>query len=310
VRIARAVTRRDKVLVCGYHGWHDWYIGSTTRHLGVPDAVRKLTIAFPYNDAAALEQLLKSNANEVAAIVLEPMTLTLPVAGYLEAVRQLATRHGALLVFDEIITGFRIDLGGAQRVFGVTPDLATFGKSMGNGLPISAVVGRREFMRYMEDIFFSGTFGGETLSLAASLATIAKLERNDGPRQLSALGAKLVQAIRAVLSSVGLDRAFKLVGGDWWPGLVPNPDSNHDAVLLNSLLRQELIANGVLMGATFNMSLAHNEPRIFDQTVSSFRDALKLVAAALDASDPWRLLRGEPIRPVFTVRPATSSQRR
>lgn len=309
VRIARAVTGRDKILVCGYHGWQDWYIGSTTRHLGVPEVVRNLTIAFPYNDIGALERVLDENRGQVAAIILEPMTLTPPETGYLSAVRELASRCGALLIFDEIITGFRIDLGGAQRTFGVVPDLASFGKSMGNGLPISAVVGRREYMRYMDDIFFSGTFGGETLSLAASLATIAKLERLDGPGQIASLGARIAAEVRKLVVEAGLHGTFKLVGGDWWPGIIANPDSNHDPVLLNSLLRQELIANGVLMGATFNLSLAHAETRIIDETICAFANALRQVAVALDNPDPWRSLRGEPIRPVFAVRAAPNGKR-
>ena len=309
VRLARAATGRDKIVVCGYHGWQDWYIGSTSRHLGVPEAVRKLTLTFPYNDAAALERTLEENRNEIAAIILEPMSLTPPAPGFLQAVRALATKHGSLLVFDEIITGFRIGMGGAQKVFGVVPDLAAFGKAMGNGMPISAIVGRRDIMRQMDEIFFSGTFGGETLSLAASIATIDKLERLDGPRQLAAQGATLAREIGALLSGAGLNRVFKFVGGDWWPGLLPHPDSNHDPILLTSLLRQELIANGVLMGATFNLSLAHCDPDILSRTLEAFSRALAAVGEALTAADPWTRLRGEPIRPVFSVR-ATSQPRK
>lgn len=305
VRIARAATGRDKVLVCGYHGWQDWYIGSTTRHLGVPEAVRKLTIAFPYNDASALAQLLDEHHNQVAAIILEPMALTKPAPGFLQATRDLATRHGSVLVFDEIITGFRIDLGGAQKSFGVVPDLAAFGKSMGNGMPISAIVGRRELMRYMDDIFFSGTFGGETLSLAASLATIDKLEREDVPRKIASLGGQLIREIKSLLVINGLDRVINIVGSEWWPGLVPNPTSNHDPVLINSLLRQELIANGVLMGATLNLSLAHTEQRIVEETLGAFGRAFRAMSDALSVPDPWSQLRGEPIRPIFTVRSTT-----
>lgn len=305
IRLARAATGRDKVAVCGYHGWQDWYIGSTTRHLGVPDVVRKLTLTFAYNDASSLERLFAENRDQIAAVILEPTALMPPAPGFLRAVRDLATRHDAVLVFDEIITGFRMHIGGAQTVYGVTPDLASFGKAMGNGMPISAIVGRRDLMRYMEDIFFSGTFGGETLSLAASLATIRKLERLDVPKKLTALGGRLVRDIRGLLSAAGLDVAFKIVGGDWWPGLLSNPESNHDPVLLTSILRQELIANGVLMGSTFNVSLAHDDERIVTQTLSAFRAAFEAVGAALAATDPWSHLRGDPIRPVFSVRSTT-----
>ncbi len=308
VRIARAATGRDKILVCGYHGWQDWYIGSTTRYLGVPEVVRKLTFTFPYNDATAAERLLEENRGEVAAVVIEPMALTPPARGFLQALRDLTSRHGSLLIFDEIITGFRIDLGGAQKAFGVVPDLAAFGKAMGNGMPISAIVGRRDVMRYMEEIFFSGTFGGETLSIAASLATIDKLERDDVLPNLTLLGATIVREIRTLLAEAGLDRSFKLVGDNWWPGLLPHPESNHDPVLLTSLLRQELIANGVLMGSTFNFSFAHAEPRILSETLEAFRRALHVVSTALASVDAWKCLRGEPIRPVFSVRTTTPPQ--
>jgi len=302
VRLARAATGRDIVIVCGYHGWQDWYIGSTTRHLGVPDAVRALTRTFPYNDVAALEHLLDENRDKVAAIVMEPMALVEPASGFLEAVRDLATRHGVVLVFDEIITGFRIGMGGAQSEFGVTPDLAVFGKAMANGMPISAIAGRRDLMCLFEEIFISGTFGGEALSLAAAIATLDKLEDLDVPSRLRNTGGELAGRMVAVLAEAGLGKTFRRVGGDWWPGIIPGEDSNHDPVLLTSLLRQEMIANGLLMGATVNFCLAHTQPGIIDETVAAFEQASRSVAEALDAPDPWKYLRGEPIQPVFTVR--------
>lgn len=302
VRIARAATGKDIVAVCGYHGWQDWYIGSTTRHLGVPEAVRALTKTFPYNDAEALERLLEENRDKVAAIVMEPMALTEPKADFLGCVRDLATRHGAVLVFDEIITGFRMGLGGAQAEFSVIPDIGVFGKAMANGMPISAIAGRRELMRYFEDIFISGTFGGEALSLAAAIATIDKLEMLDVPTRLKQTGAKLCRRIEETFMKAGLGNSYKRTGGDWWPGFVPNLESNHDPILLTSLLRQELIANGVLMGATLNLCLAHAEPEIIDETAAAFGRAADTVGDALKAPDPWTRLRGEPIRPVFKVR--------
>ena len=137
IRLARAVTGREHVAVCGYHGWQDWYIGSTTRDLGVPAAVKALTHSFSYNNLASLEALFSQYP--LAAVILEPMNLNWPEPGFLEGIRALCDRHGAVLIFDEIITGFRFAIGGAQQLFGVTPDLACFGKGMANGLPISAL---------------------------------------------------------------------------------------------------------------------------------------------------------------------------
>ena len=135
VRAARAFTGRDRIACCGYHGWQDWYIGSTSRNAGVPKAVRELTHPFPYNDLASLEKLLEEHPDEFAAVIMEPVNFVEPAHGFLEGVKHLALRHAALLIFDEICVGFHFGLGGAQKLFGVTPDLACFGKAMGNGFP-------------------------------------------------------------------------------------------------------------------------------------------------------------------------------
>ena len=302
IRLARAHTGRDKVAVCGYHGWHDWYIGTTARHLGVPQAVRELSATFRYNDADALETLLKREPDTFAAIILEPVGLDAPVPGFLEAVRALCDRYGVVLVFDEIITGFRIHLGGAQAVYGVTPDLASFGKAMGNGMPISAVVGRRDIMLRMNDIFFSGTFGGETLSLAASIATVDKLRRADGPAQFAAIGTRLKTGVGGIIESNGLAQELVVKGGDWWPGVLATGKGRADAVLVSSLLKQELIEAGVLMGSTFNLCLAHGADGVIDETLEAWRTAAGRLADALASNDPAARLRGKRMQPVFQVR--------
>ncbi|MBT5860685.1 MAG: aminotransferase class III-fold pyridoxal phosphate-dependent enzyme, partial [Alphaproteobacteria bacterium] len=155
VRAARAFTGRSTILCCGYHGWQDWFIGTTTRNGGVPSAMAELTKPFPYNDIEALGELLAAHQGDVAAVIMEPMGLVEPGPGYLEAVRQLATQHGAVLIFDECWTGFRIHAQGAFGKFGVAPDMACFGKALGNGVPISVVIGTAEVMETFEEIFFS-----------------------------------------------------------------------------------------------------------------------------------------------------------
>jgi len=303
IRLARAYTGRDKVALCGYHGWHDWYIGTTARHLGVPKVVRALSATFPYNNPDALETLLKLEPDEFAAVILEPVALDEPAPGFLKAVRELCDRYGVVLVFDEIVTGFRIDLGGAQAAYGVVPDLAAFGKAMGNGMPISAIVGRRDIMRLMDDIFFSGTFGGEALSLAASVATVDKLKSEKGPAKIAALGARLKVSVTGLLEAHGLGRELRVKGGDWWPAVVPTGDGRSDAIIVGSLLKQELIEAGILMGPTFNLCLAHDDASIVEQTLAAWRQAAGRVADALASNDPAARLRGKPMRPVFQVRP-------
>ncbi len=203
-------------MLCGYHGWQDWYIGATTRNLGVPASVSALSHLVPYGDLAATDALFRQHPGEFAAIILEPAGATEPPEGYLQGLIELAHRHGALVIFDEIITGFRWSLGGAQARYGVTPDLACFGKAMGNGMPIAAVVGRADIMRLMEDIFFSGTFGGEALSIAAAIATIDKMEREDVTGRLWQVGGELMTAARAKIAAAGLDEVVKLVGAPPW----------------------------------------------------------------------------------------------
>src|SRR4030067_1193023 len=177
VRLSRAYTGRDHVAVCGYHGWQDWYIGSTARNKGVPKATRDLTHTFTYNDIESLNKIFKEFPGQVAAVIMEPMNTTEPRDGFLGKVKELTHKNGAVFIFDETITGFRYANGGAQEYFGVTPDLATFGKGIANGYPLSVLAGRKDIMTLMEEVFFSFTFGGETLSLAASLATMSKLQK-------------------------------------------------------------------------------------------------------------------------------------
>jgi glutamate-1-semialdehyde 2,1-aminomutase len=301
IRLARAYTGRSKVAICGYHGWHDWYIGTTTRRLGVPQDVQDLSVTFPYNDAAALEALIKKEPDGFAAIILEAGGAQTPAAGFLERLRELSTRHGIVLIFDEIITGSRLHMAGAQGYYGVTPDLACFGKAMGNGMPISALVGRAEIMRKMEDIFFSTTFGGEVLSIAASLATIDKLQRDDVVTRLWRRGELLRDAANATLAQRGLGEFVSFSGDGWWPrikiGKAP-VDSN----LLISLLRQEFNANGLLLGASFNLSLTHDDDAVTKETITAIDSAAGAVRDALDSPEPAARLRGKPVQPTFSVR--------
>jgi len=301
VRLARAHTGRDKIALCGYHGWHDWYIGTTTRDLGVPEAVRNLSAKFPYNDADALEALLRADPNGFACVILEPTGTETPAPGFLERLRELTERYGVLLVFDEIVCGFRIDMGGAQKFHGVTPDLACFGKAIANGMPLSAIVGPRHIMRGMEDIFFSATFGGETLSLAAAIATLDKLERLDVPAKLARRGAGLMRRANEVFARHGLGESLSVHGSDWWPR-IRIANGPVEAPLLNSLMRQECIANGLFLGASFNLCLAHDRDAVEDATIAMLDTAVAAVRDAVDSPDPAARLRGEPVRPVFAVR--------
>ena len=177
IRLARGITKRDKIITCGYHGWQDWYIGTTSRHLGVPKKVRELSIAAKFNDINDVHRIIKKNKDEIGAMIIEPMSFTEPKKHYYKELQYLLKKNKILLIFDEIITGFRFSEGGAQKYFNITPDLSCFGKGMANGMPLSALVGKTKYMNKISEVFFSGTFGGESLSLAASIATIKKIEK-------------------------------------------------------------------------------------------------------------------------------------
>jgi len=205
VRLARGFTGRDIVACCGYHGWQDWYVGTTSRNRGIPEAVRKLTKPFKYNDAASLARIFDEHPGQVAAVIMEPIGVVVPKNGFLEEVRELATRHGALLIFDEVITGFRIAMGGAQEYFRVTPDLACFGKAMGNGFAISAMVGKREIMRLLSEVYFSFTFAGDPLSLAAAKATINEMNRQSVIAHIWEQGTSLKDGFNTISKNCGLE---------------------------------------------------------------------------------------------------------
>ena len=206
IRIARAYTGKEHIAVCGYHGWQDWYIGSTSRDLGVPKAVKALTHKFEYNNIESLERIFQQN--ELACLIMEPMNVEYPQNNFLEKVKELVHNNNALLIFDETITGFRYSLGGAQELFNVIPDLATFGKGMANGYPLSAVVGSDKVMKKVEDIFFSGTFGGETLSLAAANAIIDKYKKVKVIKHFSEIGSYLLEQLNQLIDSEALSDIF------------------------------------------------------------------------------------------------------
>jgi len=301
VRIARAHTGRDRVAVCGYHGWQDWYIGATTRNKGIPRAVGELTHKFPYNDLDALHQLLSAHPGEFAAVMMEAMNVEEPKPGYLEGVRELAHKHGALFILDEIITGFRFHLGGAQTLFGVTPDLAAFGKSMGNGFPIAAVVGKAEYMHQMEEIFFSSTFGGEAVSLAASRATIHKMQREPVHATLDRLGQQIMDATRANIARASLTDAVGIAGKPSWSLMQFHDTPRATAWEIKSLYLQELLARGILSAGSHNLCYAHTAADLA-QLDAAQRDAFGLVREALDRGDIAQRLSGPAIQPIFKVR--------
>lgn len=301
IRLARAFTGRDRVAVCGYHGWQDWYIGATARHRGVPQATRDLTHTFAYNNLASLRALLDEVPRQFAAVILEPMNVAAPAPGFLEGVKALAEQHGALLVFDETITGFRFANGGAQALFGVTPDLATFGKGLANGYPVSAIAGRRDVMELMEEIFFSFTFGGEALSLAAAKATLLKLQREPVVRTIGERGQAVIDGARHVIDGAGLGDVFSVSGHPSWSFLNIRDARGATAFEIKTLWMQELLQRGVLSVGTHNLSYAHTAADVA-RLLEVYDEVLPMIGRVLDAGMLREALRCEPLVPLFRVR--------
>ena len=301
VRVARAFTGRDRIAVCGYHGWQDWYIGSTARNLGVPKAVSALTHGWAYNDIQSLDKLFKEFPGQFAAVIMEPMNVSEPQPGFLEAVKAFAHQHGALLVFDETITGFRYHNGGAQALFGVTPDLATFGKGLANGYPVSAVAGRADVMRLMEEVFFSFTFGGETLSLAAALATMNKLQAEPVVETLYRQGEKVLTFLRGYIDELGAADFLSLAGNPTWSFLLIKDTERYSTWELKTLFMQEMLANGILTFGTHNMSYAHSDQDL-EKLFSAYRLTLPKLVDAVRHGTLQYLLHCKPLEPLFKVR--------
>lgn len=301
IRLARAYTGRDHVAVCGYHGWQDWYIGSTARNLGVPRAVRDLTHTFMYNDIGSLEAIFKDHPDGLAAVILEPMNIAEPRPGFLEEVKDLCARHKTLLVFDETITGFRFARGGAQELFGVTPDLATFGKGMANGYPIAAVVGRAEIMRLMEEIFYSFTFGGETLSLAASLAVLEKIDREPVLSTIHRQGEKVRDGLRELIGKHGLEDVCSVAGHPSWTFFVIKDTEAYGMWHLKTLYLQEMFARGILTVGTHNISYAHSDSDVA-RLLDCYDEILIMLKTVVDNRNIEEFLRAKPLEPLFKVR--------
>jgi glutamate-1-semialdehyde aminotransferase len=295
VRVARAFTGREKVVTCGYHGWHDWSIAVTDRTRGIPASTRDLSFTFEYN---RIETLLESIDRDTACVILEPVVFAPPAPGFLEEVRDVCRRNGALLVFDEMWTGFRLALGGAQEKFGVVPDLATFSKAIANGMPLSALTGRRDVLAVLEkDVFFYTTFGGEALSLAAARACLRELADRSVPRVLAETGARIRDGYNRLARTLGVDAWTRCVGMDCrtlvvfdGPGDVP--------LLTRSLVQQELVRRGILWGGSHTVSFSHGE-RDVSSLLAAYAEILPIVDEARETGRLHEALLGPPAEPVF-----------
>ncbi len=292
VRAARAHTGRDLVVVAGYHGWHDWYIGSTTRDRGVPKAVAELTLTAPYGDLDQLADLFRRHPGEIAAVVIEPSGATVPPPGYLEGLVALCCDQGALSVFDEVITGFRLAPGGARQRYGVEPDLSAYGKALGNGMPIAAIGGRRELMAEFEEVFFSGTHGGEALSLAAARAVLDTIADGSVLAAIEARGQTVLDGVRALVARHGVDGVITVDGE---PQRTVVGIGGTDPLVTKSFVQQCQAEAGCLFNGSLFICARHTDDDV-ERMLAGFDRAFEVIASGADLRP---LLVGDPVQPVF-----------
>jgi glutamate-1-semialdehyde 2,1-aminomutase len=309
LKLARAHTGRDMVGICAEHpffSYDDWFICTTTMDGGIPLAGRELTVQFRYNDLASAEALFARHPGRIAALFLEPCRTEEPAPGFLQGLKALCEREGALLVFDEMITGFRWHAAGAQELYGVTPDLSTFGKAIANGFALSALAGRRELMRLgsrereQDSVFLlSTTHGAETPALAAGIATMRIFREEPVVEHLHRAGEKLRQGMNAAARRHGLERHVGAFGRACNLLYFTNDAEGRASQEFRTLFLQETIRRGVLMPSLI-VSYSHCDEDV-ERTVAAIDGALGVYARALEDGVARHLV-GPPSRHVFDRR--------
>ena len=304
VRIARGVTGRDKVFFCGYHGWHDWYLAanladdaSLNSHLfpgieatGVPRALKDTAIPFPYGDTDALGQLIDDHRDSIAAVIMEPLRSELPPERYLEAVASMCRQSGIVLIFDEVSTGFRPSAGGIQPVTGVTPDMAVFAKSISNGYPMGAVVGRRDVMEPATRMFISSTYWSDTIGLRAALTTLQEIRRRDIPRHVHHLGTRLQTSLKQLAQECNVP--ISCAGVSYHPHLHFDVDDPELQTSLATLYIQEMAKRGCHGYPAFYLNAAQGGGEV-EQTLRAARETFLILADGLERNAVGELLECE-----------------
>tara|TARA_B100001057_G_scaffold499219_2_gene609048 strand:- start:1796 stop:3181 length:1386 start_codon:yes stop_codon:yes gene_type:complete len=316
VRVARSVTGRDHIAYCGYHGWHDWYIANTDLNRGIPKFNQKLAHSFKYNDLDSLEKIFKKNSGKVACVIMEPLTILEPACyclkkckkgvsknfcekNFLSEVKKMAHHYGALLIFDEIISGFRFSLGGAQELTNVTPDLATFAKAISNAIPLSAIVGKKEYMSSLSNTFFSFTYGGDCIGLAAAKACIPKLEKENVAGHLNTVGTKLKEGFNKLAEKHNLQEFVECIGYPCRSIISFNGQGKYNDLEIKSYFQQELIRRGVLWAAYHALSWSHKDKDI-KKTLTAYDEVMSLFKRVVKNNLKLRgMIKGTPVKPVF-----------
>jgi len=299
VRVARAWTGRDVVACCGYHGWQDWYIGTTVRDLGIPNATKKLTKPFIYNQIETLAKIFQENPKKVACVIMEPVGIIDPQDSFLQKVAELTRKNGAILIFDETVTGFRASLEGAQGHYGVIPDLATFGKGCANGYPLSFVTGKKEIMEMADKVFFSSTFGGDVVSIRAAIETIKEFKEKKVIDHMWNVGKKSKEGFNKLVKKHRLENYLKAEGLPChFVYSYTGGDNGLDPLKIRSILCQEMVESGILTIGSNNFCFSHTDNDI-ESILSAADEAMGILSLAIKEEDLDKYLKGKPVKPVF-----------
>jgi len=262
VKLARAFTCKEKIIICGYHGWQDWYISSTERDAGIPKYMKELIINLKFNDLDSLKKIVSDHKSEIAGLIMEPVCATPPENHFLEEVRRITKENGIILIFDELFTGFRWSMGGAQEYFNVTPDLACFGKAIANGFPVSCITGRKEIMEKFEDVFFSFTYGGEALSLAAIVATINKLKECNVHKHIEKWGTYLKEGVSKLIIKHSLSKYISITGYPFKTVFNFKGTKTISPLEMKTFFQQECAKRGILFIGYHLISYSHKKEDI------------------------------------------------
>ncbi len=306
IRLARAYTGRNMLALCADHpffSYNDWFIATTPVKGGIPASTTDMTAYFRYNNIESVKAVFNKYPGQIACLILEPVKNDDPVDNFLGEVKRLCHENGALLIFDEMITGFRLDLGGGQRYYGVTPDLSTFGKGLANAFAVSALVGKREIMelggiyhKHERVFLLSTTHGAETPSLAAALETMRIYQREDVIGHLKRQGEKLKKGLDQVIAAQGLQDYVKVLGKPCNLVYATRDANKKDSQLFRTLFMQEIIERGVL-GPSLVVSYSHSDTDI-DKTIEAFSGALPVYRQALE-DGVEKYLYGRPVKSVY-----------
>ena len=307
VRIARAASGKDGIAFCGYHGWHDWYLAANLANAGnldgqlmpglapagVPRHLQGTAVPFHFNDLGSIERAVAANAGRIGVIIMEPERGSQPTPEFLAGVRAIATQIGAVLIFDEVTSGFRVNVGGIHLTLGVEPDIAVLGKGMSNGYPMAAIIGRAAVMEAAQDSFISSTFWTERIGFTAALAAVKKMQRCDVPRHLCIHGEQIIAGLREVAARHGIPLGITGIAP-----LIYLAFQVEKPLEVQTFWAQEMLTRGYLLGGAIYTTYAYT-PEIIARFLADCDPVFERLRTHLDRGDLAAQLKGRVIQPGF-----------